>query len=86
MPEPTLKFPVTCPDCALESVFEMPIAVIANGLLTGKAIRLHSICHDLYWTATFAERDRLRESLATLKFEAHADQKPHHAEQFRAAS
>ena len=64
MPEPTLKFSVTCPDCALESISEMPIAVIANALLIGKAIRLHSFCHDQYWTATFAERERLRKSLA----------------------
>jgi len=64
MPEPTLKFPVTCPDCALESVSEIPIAVIANSLLTGKSLRLYSYCHDRYWTATFVERERLRKSLA----------------------
>jgi hypothetical protein len=86
MPEPTLKFSAICPDCALESVSEMPIALIANALLTGKAIRLHSICHDLYWTATFAERDQLRKCLATLEIEAHTDQSPQHAEQLRAAS
>jgi hypothetical protein len=86
MPEPILKFSVTCPDCSLESVSEMPIAVIANGLLTGKSLRLYSHCHDRYWTATFAERERLRQSLAGLKTEAHTDQNPQHAEQFRAAS
>src|SRR5882762_5545663 len=42
MPEPTLKFSVTCPDCALESVSEIPIAVIANRLLTGTSLRLYS--------------------------------------------
>ena len=41
MPEPTLKFSVTCPDCALESVSEISIAVIANGLLSGKSLRLY---------------------------------------------
>jgi hypothetical protein len=66
MPEPTLKFPVTCPACALESVSEVPIAVIANALLTGKGIRLHSSCHDHYWTATFVEREELRNALALL--------------------
>jgi hypothetical protein len=69
MPEPILKFPVTCPNCALESVSELSIAVIANALLTGKGIRLHSACHDHYWTATFAERDQLRKSLRALKLE-----------------
>jgi len=39
---------------------EIPIAVIANALLIGKAIRLYSKCHDHYWTATFAEREQLR--------------------------
>jgi hypothetical protein len=70
MPEPSLQFSVICPRCALESLSELPIALIANHLLTGKAIRLHSQCHDLYWTATFAERQILRGSLATLRVEA----------------
>jgi hypothetical protein len=70
MPEPILKFSVTCPNCALKSVSEMPIALLANALLTDKGIRLHSDCHDQYWTATFAEREQLRKSLATLKIEA----------------
>ena len=72
MPEPTLKFSVTCPDCALESVSEIPIAVIANNLLTGKSLRLHSNCHDRYWTATFVEREKLRKRLATLNVDSHA--------------
>jgi hypothetical protein len=72
MTEPVLKLSVTCPGCALESVSEMSIALVANALLTGKAIRLHSVCHDQYWTATFAERERLRKSLAALKIETPA--------------
>jgi len=85
MLEPALKVSVTCPACALESLSDLPIARIATALLTGQAIRLHSICHDLYWTATFAERDQLRKSLAMLKIEADTDNPPH-AQQFRAAS
>ena len=69
MREPILRFPVTCPDCALESLSEIPIALIANALLTGKGIRLHTNCHDHYWTATFAEREQLRKYLAVLKLE-----------------
>jgi hypothetical protein len=69
MPEPTLKFSVTCPECALESVLEMPIGAIAHGLLSGKSLRLYSRCHDRYWTATFTEREQLRKSLAALKVE-----------------
>jgi hypothetical protein len=75
MLEPTLEFSVTCPDCALESIFEIPIAVIANGLLTGKTLRLHSNCHDRYWTATHIERDKLRNALAMLHVETNTDKK-----------
>ena len=80
MPEPTLKFSVTCPDCALESVSEIPIAVIANSLLTGKSLRLYSNCHDRYWTATFVEREKLRKSLALLDNDSHSQNQPHSEE------
>ncbi len=70
MPEPALKFSVTCPDCALKSDSEMPIAVVANGLLTGKDLRLHSNCHDRYWTATFTEREQLRKALVEFNRES----------------
>ena len=80
MTEPTLKFFVTCPDCALESLSEMPIALVANALLIAKAIRLHSTCHDRYWTATFAEREQLRQSLAQLDPEPHTQKAQPHTE------
>ena len=67
MPEPMLKFSVTCPNCALESVSEMPIALIANALLTGKAIRLRAQCHDEYWTATIGEREQIRSALREIR-------------------
>ena len=81
MPEPTLKVSVTCPDCALESVAEMPIAVIAGGLLSGKSLRLYSVCHDRYWTATFAEREQIRKSLAVLKIDTRTHRNSRQAEQ-----
>jgi hypothetical protein len=76
MPEPSLRFSVTCPDCALESVAEIPIAVIASGLLTGKSLRLHSNCHDLYWTATYIEREKLRKALALLDNNSDSQHQP----------
>jgi hypothetical protein len=85
IPEPTLKFSVTCPDCALESVSEIPIAAIANSLLTGKSLRLYSKCHDRYWTATFTEREQLRKTLAELNVERHTHQALPDAEQLSAA-
>jgi hypothetical protein len=86
MPEPLLKVPVTCPHCAVESLAEMPIAVIANALLIGKAIRLYSRCHDHYWTATFAEREQLRKSLAAFKMAPQTHQGQPHAKQLCAAN
>lgn len=85
MTEPSLRFPVTCPECALEAPAELPIALIAHALLTGRAIRLHSGCHDHYWTATFAEREQLRRSLAALEPDAPRLHEPPHTEQFFAA-
>ena len=84
MPEPTLRFPVTCAACALESLSELSIAVIANALLTGKGIRLHSRCHDHYWTATFVEREELRKSLALLQIESPRHQVQPHSNRFDA--
>jgi hypothetical protein len=59
----------------------MPIAVIADSLLTGKSLRFYSNCHDRYWTATFTEREQLRKSLALLKIDTHANQNARHSEQ-----
>jgi hypothetical protein len=85
MPEPILRISVICPHCALESLAEMPIALIANALLIGKAIRLYSRCHNHYWTATFAEREQLRKSLAALKIESHTRKVALRAGQLEAA-
>jgi hypothetical protein len=73
---------VTCPDCALESVSAMSIAVIADCLLTGKSLRLYSHCHDRYWTATFTEREQIRKALATLNVEPQTQRAQPHAKQF----
>jgi hypothetical protein len=85
MSEPTLKISVTCPHCALESLAEVPIALVANALLIGKAIRLYSKCHDHYWTATFTEREQLRKSLAALQIESHTHQGSPQAERLQVA-
>jgi len=68
--EPSMKFPVTCPECARETIGEFQIAVIATALITGKTLRLYSACHDLYWTATQVEREQLREYLAAISIDA----------------
>jgi hypothetical protein len=63
MNEPTMKF----------TVFDIPIAVVANALLMDKGIRLHAGCHGQYWTATFVEREQLRKTLRTMKIETRQD-------------
>jgi hypothetical protein len=63
----------------------MPIAVIADSLLSGKSLRLHSNCHDRYWTATFTEREQLRKTLAALNIEPNTHQDLPDAEQVCAA-
>jgi hypothetical protein len=70
MREPSMKFPVICPECARESIGEFQIAVIATALITGKGLRLYSACHDVYWTATSVEREQLREYLAAISIDA----------------
>ncbi len=85
MREPILKIPVTCPHCAFVSLAEIPIALVANGLLIGKAIRLYSRCHNHYWTATFAEREELRKSLAALDIQTPARQSQIHRFEFEIA-
>jgi hypothetical protein len=66
MQGPLLRFPATCPECALESLVQLPVAVVADQLRTGRNIRLYARCHDKYWTATFLEREQLREYLAAV--------------------
>ena len=80
MQEPTIRFPVTCPTCALVSLSEIPIAAIAGALLLEKNIRLHAGCHDQYWTATFIEREQLRKHLSALNVQSR--QEAHQAQGF----
>jgi hypothetical protein len=70
MPDPSMRIPVTCPECALESLSKLSIAAVASALLTGKTVRLYAGCHDIYWTATFVERERLRQTLRVIQVDA----------------
>jgi hypothetical protein len=76
LPGPFMRFPATCPECAKESLVAYPVALVADSLLTGRSIRLYAACHDKYWTATFLEREQLREYLATTNAEALQCTKP----------
>src|SRR5882672_10231457 len=61
--EPGVRFPVTCPICARALLTELPVALIAEALIVGSAIRLHAACHDVYWDATELEVEQIREYL-----------------------
>ena len=63
MTEPTIRFPVTCPLCAEETLGEFPVALIAIGLLQGNSVKLHAPCHDLHWNASQVELQQIREYL-----------------------
>jgi len=58
--EPEFRFPVTCPICARAPLVELPVALIAAALMVGSAIRLHAVCHDVYWDATELEVEQIR--------------------------
>ena len=84
---PFVRFPATCAECAKESLVEYPVALVAHSLLTGRGIRLYAECHDKYWTATFLEREQLREYLATTNAESLQCTNPaEHPSAFEAAS
>jgi hypothetical protein len=61
--EPKIRFPVTCPQCGNEFLAEMPVAVIAIGLIRGSNIRLFSDCHGISWDASTLEVEQIREYL-----------------------
>jgi hypothetical protein len=65
MKEPTIRFPITCPQCGNELLAQMPVAVIASGLIRGNNIRLFSDCHGISWDASVLEVEQIREYLGT---------------------
>jgi hypothetical protein len=56
-----LRIPVVCPECAKESLTELPTASIAEALATCDVIRLYAQCHDKVWEGSCLEREQLRE-------------------------
>jgi hypothetical protein len=62
---PTIRFPVTCPQCGKETLGVYPIATVAIALLTWfEPLTLTVPCHpELSWIATRDELDQIREYL-----------------------
>jgi len=63
MAEPTIRFPVTCPQCGNDLLTEFPVAQIAAALLEFTEIRLYASCHEQVWEASPLEVQQIREYL-----------------------
>ena len=73
MAEPTVKFPVVCPECRQEVLTTLNVAFAAEALMRGKNIRLHSNCHDKWWDASTVEVEQLREYTRALGLGVQSD-------------
>jgi hypothetical protein len=60
MKEPTIRFPVVCPDCGKENLAELSIAALADALISNEKIRLRAACHDAGWIASPTEIAQVR--------------------------
>ena len=67
MTQPTIRFPVTCPQCGEEALGEYALADVAAALIQTRALSLFSPCHHIHWHANDSEIEQIREYLATVK-------------------
>ena len=70
MKDPTIRLTVKCPRCGRGTLAQLRIAVIAQAFILENPIRLHATCHDLWWDASYLERQELREHLIGMQFKA----------------
>jgi len=56
-----VKFPVKCPICGGEVLFEQSLSAIVDAWLHDQAIRLTSRCHGARWDSTDVERNQIFE-------------------------
>jgi hypothetical protein len=68
--EAVIRFPVTCPKCRQEVLATLPLGIVAAALISGRPIRLHASCHDLYWDAHHTEIEQIREYMAAPSLQA----------------
>ena len=71
MREPTIRFPVTCPECGTERLTEFPAAEVADALQRRGSICLVATCHDMIWDASEVELEQISEYLGATWTEAH---------------
>jgi hypothetical protein len=70
MKEPTVRFPVVCPDCGLEHLGEFSIATLAGALIRNDEIRLRAACHDSGWVASPGEIAQVRAYMGLQRYES----------------
>ena len=64
--QPTLRFPVVCPECGAEHLAALPLEVVVRRLYEGTHIRLHAPCHRIGWNASPWEIEQIRDYVAAL--------------------
>ena len=71
MIEPSVRFPVMCPECRRETLATLPVGLIAGALIRDRTVRLYASCHDVYWDASPVEIEQLRQYMGALWIETH---------------
>jgi hypothetical protein len=67
-----MRFPISCPLCARESLAQFPSGLITEALIVGSAIKLHANCHDVYWEANESEVEQIRQYVSAVRLAADA--------------
>jgi hypothetical protein len=63
MPDLLFRVPVTCPRCGEERLTNFSATMIGEALGAGNTIRLFASCHGEWWSASYIEREQLKEYL-----------------------
>jgi hypothetical protein len=71
MTDPTVWFPVSCPECGRDSVTQMPLIVLSACLRPGQHLLLYAECHRRFWNASDFERDHIRAYVAASELGQH---------------
>ncbi len=61
----TVRLPVTCPICRVETMQEFPVAVVIVALRRWNQMRLYTKCHPEGWSASKGDLQRIRTHLST---------------------
>jgi hypothetical protein len=59
----SVRFPVSCPVCARESLTQLPLTTIGNALRNGERLQVSAQCHPRSWEASELEMVQIREYL-----------------------